>query len=57
VLFALGFAVMVFANVTPYITVGVLMVAIMLLSALTTIMYLTSLIHLFHPVFLKEGQK
>jgi predicted RND superfamily exporter protein len=57
VLFALGFAVMVFANVTPYITVGVLMVAIMLLSAFTSIMYLTSLIHLLHPVLLKEGQK
>lgn len=57
ILFALGFAVMIFADVTPYITVGTLMMAIMLLSAMTSIMYLTSLIHLFHPVLLKEGKK
>jgi predicted RND superfamily exporter protein len=46
-LFALGFAVMVFAALTPYITVGALMVAIMLLSALATIVYLPGLILLF----------
>jgi predicted RND superfamily exporter protein len=57
ILFALGFAVMLFAAVTPYITVGTLMIAIMLLSALTSIMYLTSLIYLFHPALLKEGEK
>jgi predicted RND superfamily exporter protein len=57
ILFALGFAVMIFADVTPYITVGTFMMAIMLLSALTSIMYLTSLIHLLHPIFLKGGGK
>jgi predicted RND superfamily exporter protein len=57
ILFALGFAVMIFADVTPYITVGTFMMAIMLLSAITSIMYLTSLIHLFHPILLKGGRK
>ncbi|MBI1745953.1 MAG: MMPL family transporter [Acidobacteria bacterium] len=53
ILFALGFAVMVFADLTPYITVGVFMVAIMLLSALMSVIYLPGLIHLFHRVLLK----
>ncbi len=57
ILFALGFAVMIFADVTPYITVGTLMIAIMLLSALASIMYLTSLIHLFQPFLLKGGER
>lgn len=57
ILFALGFAVMIFAGVTPYITVGVLMIAIMLLSALASIVYLTSLIHLFQPLLLKGGER
>jgi len=52
VLFALGFAVMAFADLTPYITVGVFMVAIMLLSALMSIIYLPGLIHLFHRTLL-----
>lgn len=53
-LFSLGFAVMIFAALTPYITVGVLMVAIMLLSALTTVVYLPGLILLFHRALLGE---
>jgi len=53
ILFALGFAVMVFADLTPYITVGVLMAAIMLLSALTSVIYLPGLIHLFRRVLLR----
>ncbi len=53
-LFALGFAVMIFAALTPYITVGVLMVAIMLLSALATVVYLPGLILLFHRALLGE---
>ncbi len=56
-LFALGFAVMIFADLTPYITVGVFMAAIMLLSALTSVIYLPGLIHLFHAVLLKGGSK
>lgn len=47
VLFALGFSVMVFAALTPYITVGLFMAAIMLLSALTTLLYLPALIKLW----------
>ncbi|MBI4516001.1 MAG: MMPL family transporter [Deltaproteobacteria bacterium] len=54
-LFALGFAVMVFADLTPYITVGVLMAAIMLLSALTSVVYLPGLIQLLRPVLFKGG--
>jgi len=53
VLFALGFAAMIFADLTPYITVGLFMAAIMLLSALMSLIYLPGLIHLFHRVLLK----
>ncbi|MBI3872019.1 MAG: MMPL family transporter [candidate division Zixibacteria bacterium] len=52
-LFAAGFAVMVFADLTPYITVGVFMVAIMLLSALLSVVFLPGLIHLFRRTLLK----
>jgi len=57
VLFALGFAVMIFADLTPYITVGLFMAAIMLLSALMSLIYLPGLIHLFHRVLLKGGTR
>jgi hypothetical protein len=55
ILFALGFAVMIFADLTPYITVGVLMAAIMLLSALTSVVYLPGMIHLCRRLLLKEA--
>jgi hypothetical protein len=54
VLFALGFVVMVFADLTPYITVGVLMAAIMLLSSLASVIYLPALIRIFRRRLLKE---
>jgi predicted RND superfamily exporter protein len=54
VLFAAGFAVMLFASLTPYITVGASMIAIMLLSALATVVYLPALIALF-PRWLTRG--
>ena len=54
ILFASGFAVMVFADLTPYVTVGVLMAAIMLLSALMSVVYLPGLVRLFHRVLLKK---
>ena len=57
VLFALGFAVMIFADLTPYVTVGLFMAAIMLLSALMSLIYLPGLIHLFHKVLLKGGTR
>jgi predicted RND superfamily exporter protein len=47
VLFAAGFSVMVFASLTPYITVGLFIMAIMILSALATLIYLPALIQLF----------
>ena len=45
-LFAAGFAVMAFSQLTPYITVGVFMIAIMLLSAVATIILLPAVISL-----------
>ena len=53
-LFASGFAVMLFAALTPYITVGAFMIAIMLLSALATVVYLPAVIALF-PRWLTRG--
>ncbi len=47
-LFSSGFAVMLFAGLTPYITVGVSMIVIMLLSALATLIFLPALVTLFH---------
>jgi predicted RND superfamily exporter protein len=47
VLFASGFFVMLFASLTPYITVGAFMAAMMLLSAVATLLYLPALIVMF----------
>ena len=44
VLFAASFSVMMFASLTPYITVGAFIVSMMLLSAIMTIIYLPALI-------------
>lgn len=55
ILFALGFAVMGFSALTPYITVGILMAAIMILSSVTSVVYLPALIHLFRRWLLKTG--
>lgn len=52
-LFAGAFSVMLFAPLTPYITVGVFIVSMMLLSALTTIIYLPALITLGQGWLLK----
>lgn len=46
VLFAAGFSAMIFAALTPYITVGIFMAAIMLLSAITTLLYLPAMVKL-----------
>jgi predicted RND superfamily exporter protein len=48
ILSALGFAVMAFAALTPYITVGVFMAAIMVLSSVMSVIYLPALIQLGH---------
>jgi predicted RND superfamily exporter protein len=56
ILFALGFAVMVFADLTPYITVGVLMAAIMLVSSVTTLVFLPALIQLLRRRLLVKNE-
>ena len=56
VLFAASFAVMIFAPLTTYITVGVFIVSMMLLSAVITIIYLPALITLLQGWLLK-GEK
>lgn len=56
-LFASGFSVMVFAALTPYITVGVFMMAIMLFSATATIVYLPALIVLLQRWLLKGAKE
>jgi predicted RND superfamily exporter protein len=53
ILFALGFMVIVFAHLTPYITVGVLMTAIMLLSSISSVVFLPALIRIFDKGLLK----
>ena len=57
ILFALGFAAMILADLTPYITVGVLMIAIMLLSAALSLMLLPALIQTFPKRLLPRGAK
>jgi len=54
VLFALGFSAMVLAALTPYITVGLFMAAIMLLSSLTTLIYLPAMVDLCQGWLLKN---
>lgn len=46
ILFSAAFSVMLFAALTPYITVGVFITAIMMVSALLTIVYLPAMISL-----------
>lgn len=49
ILFSLAFAVMIASSLTPYITVGVFIMAMMMLSAVFTLIYLPALIALFAP--------
>lgn len=46
ILFSLAFAVMVASSLTPYITVGVFIISMMMISALLTLFYLPALISL-----------
>jgi predicted RND superfamily exporter protein len=48
---------MIFADLTPYITVGVFMAAIMLLSSVTSVIYLPGLIQLFRRQLFKGGKR
>lgn len=54
-LFASAFAVMLFAPLTPYITVGAFIVSMMMLSALMTIIYLPALITLMKGWLFKKA--
>jgi len=56
VLFAAAFSVMLFAPLTPYITVGAFIVGMMLLSALLTIVYLPALIVLTRGWLFNAGE-
>ena len=56
ILFAASFAVMMFAPLTTYITVGAFIVSMMMLSAIMTIIYLPALITLMQGWLLK-GEK
>lgn len=55
VLFASAFSVMLFAPLTPYITVGAFIVSMMMLSAIMTIIYLPALIILMKGWLFKGG--
>ncbi len=57
ILFATSFAVMIFAPLTPYITVGAFIVSMMLLSAIMTLIYLPALITLMQGWLLKGELK
>lgn len=57
VLFASAFSVMLFAPLTPYITVGAFIVSMMILSAIMTIIYLPALIILLKAWLFKGGQR
>lgn len=57
VLFAASFAVMMFAPLTPYITVGAFILSMMLLSAIFTIIYLPALIVLMQGWLFKGGSR
>lgn len=57
ILFASSFAVMIFAPLTPYITVGAFIVSMMLLSAIMTLIYLPALITLLQGWLFKGGLK
>ena len=55
ILFAAAFAVMLFAPLTPYVTVGAFIVSMMMLSALMTILYLPALITLLRGWLFQGG--
>ncbi|MCL5023017.1 MAG: MMPL family transporter [Nitrospirae bacterium] len=56
ILFAASFAVMMFAPLTPYITVGAFIVSMMLLSAIMTLIYLPALVTLMQGWLFSNGE-
>jgi predicted RND superfamily exporter protein len=57
ILFAASFAVMIFAPLTPYITVGAFIVSMMLLSSIMTLIYLPALVTLTRGWLFKGDPK
>jgi len=55
-LFSLAFSVMMFASLTPYVTVGIFIAALMLVSAFLTLFYLPALIVLFQRSLVKKTE-
>lgn len=55
ILFASAFSVMLFAPLTPYVTVGAFIVSMMILSAVTTILYLPALVVLLRGWLFQRG--
>jgi len=53
-LFSLAFSVMIFASLTPYITVGIFIASLMMISAFLTLIYLPALIVLFQKFLITE---
>lgn len=57
ILFASAFSVMLFAPLTPYITVGAFIISMMMLSAVMTIIYVPALITLFQGWLFGKAQE
>jgi predicted RND superfamily exporter protein len=55
-LFSLAFSVMIFASLTPYITVGVFIAALMMISAVLTLIYLPALIVIFRKYLINDPE-
>jgi hypothetical protein len=55
-LFSLAFSIMIFASLTPYITVGIFIASLMMISAFLTLIYLPALIVIFRKSLFPEFQ-
>ncbi len=55
-LFSLAFSIMIFASLTPYITVGIFIASLMMISAFLTLIYLPALIVIFRKSLLPQFQ-
>src|SRR4030066_1534546 len=55
-LFSLAFSVMIFASLTPYITVGIFIASLMMISAFLTLIYLPALIILFQKFLMPQKE-
>lgn len=55
-LFSLAFSVMIFASLTPYITVGIFIASLMMVSAFLTLIYLPAFIILFQKFLMPKKE-